>query len=125
MKKKLSLFVASILAIIVLPAVSFAAPLKNTITGTVYYNGVPTSGAHVTVYCYPKNTSVIQKTTTSKAGGAYSVKFTNTKCATGDTISVYAFVKIAHHRHGGTSSGVVGQEGPFNVYIGDAVAVPE
>jgi hypothetical protein len=85
MKKKISLFLASVLTIVALPVAAMAAPTTTIVTGQVTDNGVGVKGAKVVVVC-----NNFSKKTTSGAGGGYEVAFTVTQCPNGKVANVVA-----------------------------------
>ena len=99
MKKFLISITGILAAIIMLPAVSFAASNSSTISGTVTNNGKPVNGASVTVVC---NNNV--KKTKTTAAGAYSVTYKPASlCPNGAKATVVATLK----KKGGVNTGTV------------------
>jgi hypothetical protein len=85
MKKKISLFVASVLTIVALPVAAMAAPTTTVVTGAVTNNGKDVKGAKVTVVC----NNFSKKTTTGSSGG-YEVTFTAAQCPDGKLATAVA-----------------------------------
>ncbi len=87
MKKKLSLMVATVLAVLLVPATSFANSSTTRVTGVIDFNGVHVGkGVKVTVTCDGH-----VRTDKTNKHGVYSVKFEK-KCGKNDTITVTATV---------------------------------
>lgn len=86
MKKRFSLFVATVLTIVALPVAAFAAPSFDTIKGTIYNgSGGVVNNALVTVIC---DSHV--KRTHSASDGSYSVQYNVKQCPDGTIASVTA-----------------------------------
>jgi len=102
MKKRISLFVATLLTVVAVPAASFAANVVTNVTGHVYENGIGVGGAKVTVVCNGND-----KKTTTDASGAYVVTFNKDKCPDGSKATVVA----TKGSKGGANSGPVSPNG--------------
>lgn len=126
--KKVSLLLASLVALVVLvpatvsaatsstTATTTAPAQKTTVTGFITNNKQPVKNADVTVIC---NNNALY-TSTDKTG-LYSVTFKKGKCAVGATVNVTATKK----KLGGVSSTkIVAGTSKLNVAIVN-VAVPE
>lgn len=87
MKKKISLFLASVLTIVALPlgAMAAASPTTTVVAGSVTDNGHGVKGAKVVVVCNSHSAK-----TTSGAGGGYEVTFTTKQCPNGKLATVVA-----------------------------------
>jgi hypothetical protein len=98
MKKKISLFVASVITMVALPVAAFAAPTTTDVNGQITNNGHGVKGAKVVVVCGGHSAK-----TTSGAGGGYEVTFTAKQCPDGKLATVVA----TKNGLGGTSSSTV------------------
>lgn len=84
MKKRISLFIATALAVVALPAAAFAASGFTDVSGTVTDGGVSVGkGITVTVKC---NGNVL--TDKTDKSGTYFVQFTKKECKKNSTITV-------------------------------------
>lgn len=116
MKKKVSIFLAAILSIVVFPAATFAAGPTTDVTGVVTNNGKPVVHAHVIVICDNN-----KKSTFTDSTGTYLVTYKAAKCPDGATANVTA----TQGNKGGVNSGKVnGVTEKLNVAIVN-VSLPE
>src|ERR1700689_3071367 len=117
MKKRISLFIATLATLVALPASALAAS-TSAIAGTVTSNGNPVSGASVSVTC---NGHTLTSGTT--VAGAYLVRFSPaTNCPAGST----AHVTATKGGHSGSKSGTVNNLGAdINLAIVNVSNVPE
>ena len=88
MKKSISLFMATVLAVLLVPASTLASSSLTDVSGVINFNGVHVGkGVKVTVSC--NGHTVTGKTDKS---GTYLVQFKKSQCKTKDTITVTATV---------------------------------
>jgi hypothetical protein len=85
MKKLLTMLVASLGIMVIMPAAALAATGTTYVTGTVTNGGSPVVGANVSVVC---NGNTMTSSTTN--GGGYIVQFSATDCPNGKTAVVTA-----------------------------------
>ena len=120
MKKRISLFIATVATLVALPAATFAVPVTEggitDVAGTVTSNGSPVSGASVSVNC---NGNILTSGTT--AAGGYIVQFPASECPDGST----AHVTASKGGGSGSKSGTVnGLTADINLAIIN-VSIPE
>src|SRR5580658_8593451 len=96
MKKKISLFLATVVGIVALPAASFAASATTEVSGVVTDGGNPVVGAHVIVICDNN-----KKSTTTDSTGTYLVNYKASLCPNGASANVTAFKGNAGGVNGG------------------------
>jgi hypothetical protein len=119
MKKVLLSIVASLGILLLIPAASFADNSQTIISGTVTHNGVPVSGANVTVSCDGN----VLNDTTNPAGG-YVVDYASiTLCP--DTTTATAIA--TYGKLSGSDTKPVSQivVGTLNVAVVPVSLVPE
>jgi hypothetical protein len=119
MKKRIALFVATVLTTVALPAAAFASssPAITQVSGEVTHNGSPVDGANVTVTC----DSVTGNDTTDSDGG-YLVTFAKADCPNGSTATSAA----SKGGLNGNNSGPVNKlSSKLNIAIVDVSVVPE
>jgi hypothetical protein len=118
MKKRLSLFLATLVTIVAMPAATFAAAGQTDVNGTVTNGGAPVKNAIVEVTC-----GSTTKQAHTDASGAYLVVFNIKKCPAGSSVQVNASKK---HVGSGASTGTVSPQNTdrLNVAIVN-VSLPE
>ncbi len=119
MKKRISLFIATVLTMVALPAATFAtsAPAVTQVSGTVTHNGSPVDGANVTVAC-----GSVTGNDTTDSGGGYLVTFPKADCPDGSTATASA----SKGSLGGSNSGQVTKlSTKLNIATVDVSVVPE
>lgn len=75
MFKRISVLIATVLTVLVIPASTAAAAATTDITGTVTNGGKPVKGATVTIVCDNHT-----KNDTTNKSGSYLVTFTAKRC---------------------------------------------
>jgi hypothetical protein len=118
MKKRISLFVTTVLAVLMVPAATLAISGFTDVTGVITYQGVHVGqGVVVTVEC---NGNVL--TDNTDASGTYFVQFPKQQCLKPDLITVTA----DSNNHEGKATGKATEETTkLNVALINVSIVPE
>jgi hypothetical protein len=118
MKKRISLFITTLIAVLLVPAATMAASGFTDVSGVISYNGVHVGkGILVTVKC---NASTLTDKTDKT--GTYFVQFTKQQCKKKSTVTVSATV----NGHFGSNTGKATKEtNRLNLAIVPVNVVPE
>lgn len=117
MKKRILLFIATVLSVVAIPVATFAVSPTTDVTGVVTHNSAAVQGANVTVTCNGHNGN-----DTTDSTGTYLVVFSATDCPHGETASVTAQKGGLSGSNSGPVNGVTNK---LNVAVVDVSVVPE